>query len=627
MNTDEILFPYEKVRDAQRKLLAQANHAVRNRKNLIAHAPTGMGKTAAVLTPALKYAMENDKIVFFLTSRHTQHQIAIQTMQEIKDRHGEDADFNAVDVVGKKWLCLQDNVTQMSSGEFAEFCRKMREDDMCEFYNNLKKGDKLSRNTKNALKELKRSNPQETEEIVNVAGEQNVCPYEVSMLLSQDSHVVVTDYFYIFNPGIRDPFMQRTGKELEDAIIIVDEAHNLPSRLKNLSSKKLSNIVLKRAISEANDYGYEEISRALRDILEVFEGYGEDCDDEIYVEMRDFWEKVDRAYPYDELVEDLEEVGGEIREEERQSYLASVGEFLEAWEGSDKGFARIFSVKQGKSGPIFTLSYRCLDPSLVTKDVISRAHSTIMMSGTLSPTHMYREVLGLGENTFETSYENPFPDSNRLSMVVPETSTKYTRRGEKMYKRMAEIIADCVNAIPGNSTVFFPSYQLKSDVYDYLEPKCEKTVFNEVRGMSKKEKHDFLQRFKQYSSDGAVLLGVASGSFGEGIDLPGDYLKGVIIVGLPLQKPDLEVESLIDYYDDKFGKGWDYGYLFPAFNRTMQSAGRCIRSETDRGVIVFLDERYTWDNYRRCFPPDMQPEVTMDYERKIKDFFEDDLDG
>ena len=116
-------------------------------------------------------------------------------------------------------------------------------------------------------------------------------------------------------------------------------------------------------------------------------------------------------------------------------------------------------------------------------------------------------------------------------------------------------------------------------------------------------------------------MGVISGSFGEGIDLPGDLLKGVVIVGLPLQKPDLETKALIDYFDKKFKKGWDYGYLYPAFNKCLQSAGRCIRSETDRGVIIFLDERYTWSNYARCFPPDWKMRTTLLYGRMIEEFF------
>jgi DNA excision repair protein ERCC-2 len=130
-----------------------------------------------------------------------------------------------------------------------------------------------------------------------------------------------------------------------------------------------------------------------------------------------------------------------------------------------------------------------------------------------------------------------------------------------------------------------------------------------------------LERFAGYSGTGAVLLGVASGSFGEGIDFPGDILKCVVVVGLPLQRPDLETKELIAYYDHKFGKGWDYAYVAPAFSKTLQNAGRCIRSETDKGIVVFLDERFTWPNYFKYFPPEGQIKITLDYEDKIKEFF------
>lgn len=178
-----------------------------------------------------------------------------------------------------------------------------------------------------------------------------------------------------------------------------------------------------------------------------------------------------------------------------------------------------------------------------------------------------------------------------------------------------------ISKIPGNSAVFFPSFKLRDSVHNYMRH-CDKTVFIEHQGMSKNEKEDLLEKFKQYKDEGASLLGVITGSFGEGIDLPGDYLKGVIVVGLPLQKPDLETEALIKYYDKKFGKGWDYGYLFPAFNKTLQSAGRCIRSETDKGTIIFLDERYSWPNYYRCFPQTWNIKQTMMYEYELEKFFD-----
>ena len=144
----------------------------------------------------------------------------------------------------------------------------------------------------------------------------------------------------------------------------------------------------------------------------------------------------------------------------------------------------------------------------------------------------------------------------------------------------------------------------------HFQTLSEKTVFTEKQGLSKEERDEMLEKFKGYNKTGAVLLGASSGSFGEGIDLPGDFLKGVVVVGLPLSKPDLETEELIKYYDRRFGRGWDYGYVYPAILKAIQNAGRCIRSKEDRGVIVFLDERYAWKRYYECFPKDWNFQTT-----------------
>ncbi len=195
-------------------------------------------------------------------------------------------------------------------------------------------------------------------------------------------------------------------------------------------------------------------------------------------------------------------------------------------------------------------------------------------------------------------------------------------RGEEQFGRMAEICSDIANDVPGNSAIFFPSYQLRDMVYKYFFSRCKKTSLLEAPGMSKMEKTDMLERFKQYSKTGAVLLGAISGNFSEGIDLPGDLLKCVIVVGLPLQQPDLETKELIAYYEKKFKHGWDYGYVMPAFNKSLQSTGRCIRTETDKGCIVYLDERYAWPMYKRCFPKDTKCYITNQYKPLVRAFFE-----
>jgi len=618
MNFDELLFPHEKVRDIQEKLVLKIDEVVNKGRNLIAHAPTGLGKTAAALAPCLKYALKHDKVVFFLTSRHTQHKIAIDTLAEIKKKHKKD--FVAVSIIGKRGLCLQPGVHKLYSSEFNEYCRAIREDKKCEFYENLKKKDKLSVSTKAALSELKLINQVTTEDSFEVAGRHKVCPYELSVLMAKNAKIIIGDYYYIFHPDISSLFLKKIDKDLSDAVVVVDEAHNLPNRVKDLFTARLSNLMVKRAVSEAKKFKYDAIRHALLQIGELLDELSDFKEEEQYISKDLFVEKVNEITDYQELIAGLSLAADAIREEQKQSYIGSIAVFLEAWLGGDEGFTRIISKQESARELIKVLSYRCLDPSLATKGVIEAAYSTIMMSGTLTPTSMYNELLGFDKAEEET-YKSPFPEENQLNIIIPKTSTKYELRSHKQFKEIAEILANIVNKIPGNSAVFFPSYYLRDVVYKEFNDLCKKTVFIEHPNLSKSEKHELLDKFKSYKDSGAVLLGVISGSFGEGIDLPGDYLKGVVIVGLPLTKPDLESKALIDYYDKKFGKGWDYGYLFPAFNKTLQSAGRCIRSEKDKGVIIFLDERYTWSNYNRCFPPSWNIKTTMLYEKIIDEFF------
>ena len=338
------------------------------------------------------------------------------------------------------------------------------------------------------------------------------------------------------------------------------------------------------------------------------------------VAREEFLNELRKEADVDVLISDLEFVGDDVLEQKKVSYLHMLSKFLTAWRGQDEGFARIAAVKQGLKGMVLQLSYKCLDSSLVITEVVERAHSIICMSGTLNPAAMYRDVLGFRQDAIIKEYPNPFPAHNKLSLIVPDVTTKFTARSAEQYKKIAQHCAAITNAVPGNSIIFFPSYDIRDKVRELFYPQSRKTVFLESRKMGKKEKFEMLERFKEYKEHGAVLLAVSSANFAEGIDLP-DLLKCVVVVGLPLQVPDLETKELIQYYDKKFGKGWDYGYVMPAITKCMQNAGRCIRSETDRGVILLLDERYLWKQYSRFFPQDWNVRVSRDYVQEIEEFF------
>jgi Rad3-related DNA helicase len=588
---------------------------------MVIHAPTGMGKTAATIAPALAFALENDLTVFFITPRHTQHLIALETMKLIKDKYG--LKTSAVDFVGKKWYCTVPGIELLRSSEFAEYCKKQREDNKCEFYLKTRKSNKLTMECKNTLYKLLETNPSTSDEVKEICSEGDLCAYEVNLELGKKSTVVIADYLHLLNPHIRSNFMKRIDRGLDKSIIIIDEGHNVPNRVRELMTVNLSNFILKRAITESKNIN-PEITSALDILNKILEAYSHKTDkEEMLVKKEKFVQDVESntGFDYQQLIDDLDLGAKVVLVTKKQSYCALVSIFLESWLGQEEGYVRIFSkIQSRKKDMIYSLSYRCLDPSLITKELIKESYSTIIMSGTLTPPGMYADLLGF-DNVALHKFKSPFSEENKLTLIVPETTTKYSERTPEQFQNIAKICADITDAVPGNCALFFPSYYLRDEVYKSFSTKSTKTSFLEMSEMTKKEKQDFLEKFKQYKDSGAVLLGVMGGSFGEGIDLPGDLLKAVIIVGLPLQKPTLETDALISYYDEKFSKGMDYGYIFPAMNKTLQSAGRCIRTETDKGVIVFLDVRYVWSTYFRCFPLDWHVYVTKNYMEKIKDFF------
>jgi len=616
----EILFPHDKIRDIQDTVVSDVYEAIKNKQNIIIHAPTGIGKTASVLAPALSFAMDKDIAIFFLTSRQTQHKIAVDTLKQIKKKYGDN--FGVADIIGKKWMCLQE-LEALNSGDFIDYCKKLRDEDQCEFYlNTRKKSMSPTIVAEQNLNELKVIGPLHVEEVIENCKKPKLCPYEMTSLLAKDAKVIIADYNTIFNSSIRDSLFSRINKKLEQCIIIADEGHNLPSRARELLTAKLSTFIIDRAIKEASKYEFYNILSILKNIKDVFNELGFDLNfnkEEKLVRIYELIDKINENGNYDEYVNELNNTGDLIKEKQKQSFVGSIGKFLEAWLNEDNGFARVLSKDFINNN--LTLNYRCLDPSLITKDVIERSYATIIMSGTLTPTFMYKDILGFNNNTIEKVYGNPFPKNNRLCLIVPETTTKFTRRNDEEYARIAEVCSKIIGKIPGNAALFFPSYNLRDKVYKNLYNICTKRFIIEKQNLSKEEKEKILEEFKQHKDEGAVLLAVSTGNFGEGIDLPGDFLKGVVIVGLPLEKPDLETKELIDYYEEKYGKGFDYGYIFPAITKCLQNAGRCIRTETDRGVIVFLDERFAWENYLRCLPVDMGFKITKLYEGRIEKFF------
>lgn len=618
------LFPFPEVREKQDDLMKAVEETVEEGKSLVAHAPTGLGKTAATLTPALEYALQNNKKVFFLTPRHSQHRIAVETVKKMQERHS--VELTVVDLLGKKWLCNIDGVEEMTSQDFKDYCQTLRDEERCDFYTAMYDMDEhqLKDEAKKRLDEFE-GEPMHAEEFKNSSP--TFCPYYMMMELARRSDLMIADYFHIFHPGVRESIFERSGCVLEDTILIVDEAHNLPSRTRSLFSDSLSVPQIDRAITEAEKFGFYEMEEKLEQLMNAIKAIAADKFEsgshEEKIKREDLQQPVENIREYGELIVDLEAVAEEVRDEREKSYCGGIAEFLDAWKGDDNGYFRCIKRARSSSGNRYIeIKYNCLDPQVSTKEPLNDCHSSILMSGTLTPQKMYVDLLGLEPGTRREAFKSPFPDENQLNLLVPTVTTKYSERDDSMYQKYAWYLSKSFEAVPGNTATFFPSYSLMHRIADEVEQKSSRQVFREKQSMNKEEKQRLFEEFASRKDDGdGALMAVAAGSLGEGVDYPGDIMNAVFIVGLPLKKPDLETKGLINFYDYKFDKGWDYGYSYPAMNRAMQAAGRCIRSKDDKGAIVYMDERYDWSNYRKVFPPGQKLKKTRAPWKEIEEFF------
>ncbi|MEM4282432.1 MAG: ATP-dependent DNA helicase [Candidatus Woesearchaeota archaeon] len=618
---EKYFFPYEKKRLNQEEFMDAVYNAFTKKGKLIVHAPTGLGKTICVLAPGLRYALENNKTIVFLTSRHTQQEIVLRTVEEINKKFGRA--FSVAPLRGKMTMCLQD-VEKLSTTEFYEFCSSLINEDACMFYKNAKDG---SPKQDILLKRLLAS-PSNAQEIVEEGKAIESCPYEIAMELASKSLVIVADYYYIFNKPIREAFTSKTGKKLEDILLVIDEGHNLAERVRTLSRNVLSSTILKRAANEAEE-SFNDALPYINKISEAIKQLAKGDEPESIVPKEQFVNLVGGGsygnMSYDNICIYLQSIGEHVRKKKRTSAIGAVGRFLEAWRGPDEGHYRILSKLPARKETHFELEYGCLDPSLITKEIISQTHSTILMSGTLLPTYMYKEIFGFPEDTQLCEFPSSFPPEKRRYIALLKTSTNYEKRNNEQYEAIAEICKRIINAIPGNTALFFPSYEVMNQVKSLLEKKIDdKILFVESQNMPYEKKEKILDELVR--NDNGILLANSAGSFGEGIDLP-STLKGAIVVGIPLAKPSLKTNELIKYYKEKFKslqKGNEYGYIIPAITKSMQNVGRCIRSESDYAVHIFLDERWGNDRYGRYLPKDWlvnEVKDINDVEKEIEAFF------
>jgi DNA excision repair protein ERCC-2 len=616
------LFPHKRVRKGQLRFLDDVQSAVVQGGLLVAHAPTGIGKTASALVPSVQHAMDEGRLVMFLTPKQSQHRIAIETLQRMNGRSAED--LKVVDVIAKQAMCPR-VPGSIHHAAFHEFCRSQVKMGRCRLY----------RRSNAAVVRRIQSKILHVHDLISTAKRAGVCPHKAALDAAVGAHVVVCDYNYVFIPELAEAVVSRMERGWEDIVIIVDEAHNLPDRAREAASGALGQFLLERAADELKGEG-GRLRRAVSQLGERLEELVGDVKggDEVEIEPKAWIDTVEASLAsslepmgYDELVKTLEEAGRDLSSEEELagSAVTEVASFLE---GFPKGTDEVLRTLTVDGGP--RLIYRLLDPSAVTRDRFASVHAAVLMSGTLWPVRMYADLLGLEpQRTRYGEYRSPFPPENRLVLVTPGLTTKYTSRGPQMYARLAGAVSEVLTETPGNVAVFAPSYALLGSLRDSLEgagPSAlgGKELLVEDRSMGKRDREVLTDRLEELrDGDGGALLGVQGGSLSEGVDYIGNLLSAVVVMGLPLAPPSKEVDALIAYFDRKFGRGRgeEYGYVNPAMNRVVQAAGRLIRTERDRGVVVLMDTRFSQDRYVRCFPPDWTPRPSAALREEVAGFF------
>ncbi|MCL5100138.1 MAG: ATP-dependent DNA helicase [Candidatus Marsarchaeota archaeon] len=597
----DYLFRFERTRPFQKDMMDDITAALSSKRDILVNAPTGVGKTDAALSAALTYALNNDLDVFFLTPKISQHRIAVDVLSGIRSKFG--LDFSFVDMVGKRTMCVNDKINAIENEAFYAACENLVKKERCPFFSRAK----LTTNA-NELKDVVDASHNT---LFGFSFDHGLCAYEIAAKLARDARVVVAGYPHILNPYTRSTFLKKIAHSVERSVIIWDEAHNILEAANSYFSNAISNYTIERASAELKSIGspidLSYLSFALKGMSERHLR----TKAEAFIGIDDMPEEITAGS--EQLTASLERAGLEFIEQSRakRSSLMHLAKFLEEWKAESDSIARIMIRRNDR----LRLTLSCLYPDR-SVPVFGEAYSNIFMSATLVPLDMHANLLGVGDAMLK-SYGSPFPQANRRVFIDASVTTKYEHRSQLEYKKIALNIMSIKARVPGNLAVFFPSFDVLDSVHRHM---ADVSIFRQRRDMKNVAVEQLITNFRE--SQDSMLFAVMGGSLSEGIDYPNNSIKGIVIVGIPLTKPDLELSAKISYINKKFtGRGSEYMYTIPAVIRAVQAAGRAIRSETDRAVIVLMDMRYGWRMYSSLVRNSIPIEDTRNYISRIDEFW------
>ncbi len=593
-------FPYKSIREGQEKFAKQAYSAIKGSRNLFVEAPTGIGKTMASLFSAVRALGDGyaDKI-FYLTAKGSVSGEAYKACERLIS---VGAGLRVIRIEAKGKLC-----PIHKCGDFD-----------CDSYRcPMMKG--YGERSEDAIYDLLASgNAFDSEKISEYARMYNVCPYELSLDLSELCLVIICDYNYAFDPRVRIRRYFDDKAKKRKFVFLIDEAHNLVSRAKEMYSASIS---MSRLISFNSEIGECEretgktengkrLKESLNSFAAVLNKSKKLCDDST-LEDKDgvkhgFYLSNQPYAPLMSAAAKLESVLSDFKVQNRDSLLHDpVSDFLSELSAFNSAGAEVSDGMRyyiSVDGNEIKAKCMCVDPSMQIGDRLRFASSTIFFSATLSPMEYYTKTLSGERNPRMLVLPSPFDKEKLFCAAYTNTSTRFEDR-EKTLGRIMSVISAVLSAKKGNYMLYFSSYGYMKTVFDRFSQKYPSVhTIIQKSNMTLKEKEAFMDFFKDDDKMLRVGFSVLGGSFAEGIDLPGNRLIGSVIVGVGLPGMSSEQNIIREYYDYEGLDGFDFAYTFPGMNNILQAAGRVIRSEEDKGVVVFADDRYGSEKYRRLMP-------------------------
>ena len=634
----DMTFPFD-YREGQEKLIEKCAEAYREQRFLFMEAPTGCGKTITTLYPAVKALSDGSyRRVFYLTAKTVTRTVAADTLNLLREKALR---IKNIVLTAKEKICVLDEPDCNPTA-----CKRAKG-----HYDRINE----------ALYDIITSEDEWTRETIErYADKYQVCPFEFALDISLFADVIICDYNYVYDPHV---YLRRffAEKQQEDYLFLTDEAHNLVDRARDMYSAKLvredmlslsllieetcigkhrSPIPLKYAsrIKNALDACAASFLLAKRKCDGGFFVYGEDELFAPQLQALSHFTSVMQKY----LEEDDERRGGNIRKTILNFYF-EVSHFQEMWELKDDDY-RLYSQIDEEGN--FLVKLLCLNPRRLLMLCNSRAKGGAFFSATLYPMEYYRRLLGGRKEDRQVNAKSIFPKENRIILNARDVTSRFEDRTDENYEKIAGYIYHMVKAKKGNYMAFFPSFDFAAKVYDVLNKKYAPIVFEvlmQKENMSESDREAFLAKFKKKKNTASLpdgnenadagqlsllpmikkgalikpagsLVGfcVLGGIFAEGIDLTGEDLIGVAVVGSGIPYVSKDCELIRDYFDEFEGRGFEYAFQIPGMNRVLQAAGRVIRTEEDKGVILYLEKRFLKAEYEGMFPPHMKKDAIVD---------------